>query len=181
MPKKTETAAAGAPKDAPVKITLLTSLKAIDAAILSLHERGQSLQTDMHIAACSVLAHVGKHRDIRVLHKLLNAMPDVTRNNSLRLWFETFGNVKFEGKDILLTDSGIKLADAMKKPFWKFKANEGAPYEPVDVNALINGIIKKLEKDAQHTGLDHSKVLHQLRMASVMPSFPTEAMSHDAH
>ena len=180
MPKKTETAAAGAPKAAPVKITLLTSLKAIDAAILSLHERGQSLQTDMHIAACSVLAHVGKHRDIRVLHKLLNAMPDVTRNNSLRLWFETFGNVKFEGKDIVLTSNGIKLADAMKKPFWKFKANEGVPYEAIDVAALIASTIKKLERDSKETSIDHSAVIHTLRMAATIPS-GSVVNPHDAH
>jgi hypothetical protein len=181
MPKKTATAAAaGAPKAAPVKITLLTSLKAIDAAILSLHERGQSLQTDMHIAACSVLAHVGKHRDIRVMHKLLNAMPDVTRNNSLRLWFETFGNVKFEGKDIVLTDNGIKLADAMKKPFWKFKANEGVPYEAIDVAALLASTIKKLERDSKETKIDHSAVIHALRNAATIPSGSVDN-PHDAH
>ena len=181
MPKKIETAAGAPASPAPVKVTLITSLKAIDAAIISMHERGQSLQTDMHTVACSVLAHVGKHRDTRVVMKLINAVPDMVRMNSLKLWFETFGNVKFDGKDVRLTDNACRIADAMKKPFWKFKATEGVPYEPVDIPAMIASMVKRLEKDAKITGMDHSAVIHKLRMAGNEPSMQTHVMSHDAH
>ena len=181
MPKKNETAANEAAKPVPVKVTLITSLKAIDAAIISMHERGQSLQTDMHTIACSVLAHVGKNRDTRVVLKLINAMPDLARINSLKLWFETFGNVKFDGKDVRLTDNACRIADAMKKPFWKFKATEGVPYEPVDIPAMIASMVKRLEKDAKITGMDHSAVIHKLRMAGNEPSMQTHVMAHDAH
>ena len=181
MPKKIETAAGAPASPAPVKVTLITSLKAIDAAILSLHDRSQTLQTDMHTVACSVLAHVGKHRDTRVVMKLINAVPDMVRMNSLKLWFETFGNVKFDGKDTVLTDNPCKIADAMKKPFWKFKALEGTPYEPVDVLAMINNMVKKLEKDTKLTGIDHSAVIHKLRTAGAEPSVHGPAMSHDMH
>jgi hypothetical protein len=172
MTKNTKNAAPASPA---VKVTLLTTVKAIEAAILSIHERGTSLQTDMHIAACSVMRHLGKHKDIRIVMKLLNAMPDMARKNSLMLWFETFGAVKFEGKEAtFVKDKPTKMADAMAKPFWKFKANEGVPYEALDVVALINSTIKKLEKDTKETKIDHTATIHALRMAATIPS-------HDMH
>ena len=172
MSKTSKTAAVAAPA---VKIALLTSVKAIEAGIDAIHVNGQALQTQMHTVACSVLMHLGKNKDIRIVMKLLNAMPDMARKNSLMLWFETFGAVKFEGKEAMhVKDKATRMADAMAKPFWKFKANEGVPYEALDVVALINSTIKKLERDTKETKIDHSAILHSLRMAAHVPS-------HDQH
>lgn len=149
-------------------LKLLTSGKAIDAAIASIHERGQSLQTLMHHIACSVLQHVGKHKDVRVPMKLINAMPEMARKNSLILWFETFGNVKYSNETkgfVLVQDKGIKLGDAIDKPFWKFKANEGAAYEPLDIVKYCEQQIKKLTTDAEKTGADHTALINSLRAA----------------
>ena len=68
----------------------------------------------------------------------------------------------------------------MKKPFWKFKANEGVPYEAIDVAALIAGTIKKLERDSKETKIDHSAVIHALRNAATIPSGSIDN-PHDAH
>jgi hypothetical protein len=147
-------------------LTLLTTVKAIEAGIASIHVAGQTLQTQMHLIACSVLQHVGKNKDTRVLMKLINAMPDMSRKNSLISWFETFGNVKYskEAKSfVLVKDKGIQLGNAIDKPFWKFKATEGVAYEPIDVAALVAQTIAKLTKDAEKTKRDHTGLIKALK------------------
>ena len=147
-------------------LSLLTTVKALEAGIVSIHTAGQTLQTQMHLVACSVLQHVGKHSDTRVLMKLINAMPDMSRKNSLIQWFETFGNVKYstEGKTfVIVKDKAVKLGTAIDKPFWKFKATEGVTYEPIDVAALVAQTIAKLTKDAEKTKRDHTGLIKALK------------------
>lgn len=163
MTTKTANAAG---KPAKPALALLTTAKAIEAGIASIHTTGQTLQTQMHLVACSVLQHVGKHGDIRVLMKLINAMPDMSRKNSLIQWFETFGNVRYskEGKTfVLVKDKPIKLGTAIDKPFWKFKATEGVMYEPIDIAALVAQTIAKLTKDAEKTNRDHTGLIKALK------------------
>ena len=149
-------------------LALLTTAKAIEAGIERIHVAGQTLQTDMHLVACSVLQHLGKHKDTRVLEKLMNAMPEMARKNSLILWFETFGNVKFSLETkafVLIKDQGIKLGEAIDKPFWKFKANEGVEYEAIDIVKYVNAQVAKLTKDAEKTGTDHNVLIRALKQA----------------
>ena len=139
------------------KIKLYPASK-IDARIALLHKSGQRMQNEMHRLACSVLAVVGTTKDVRVVHKFVLAMPEMARTNGLRNWFEQFAPVKFitEGEGeaqvervIFVKDGKFKLGDAMAKPFWKFSAKEGAPYEPIDLNAYVNQKIKRLGKDIE--------------------------------
>jgi hypothetical protein len=145
-------------------LELYTTEQAINSAVKAFHNNGQALQAEAHKIALSVLHHVGTHADIRVLRRFLDAMPDIARTNSLRKWFETFGPVTFEGNVAhYAKGKATRLGDAMSKPFWKFKANEGEEYAPVDVNALLNSLIKKLEKDAKKTERDHSATILALK------------------
>ena len=160
MTKKTETASK-------TSITLFTTNKDIDAAIKSLHTDGQALQAHMHKTACSVLAHLGKNRDVRYVLKCVAAMPDMSRKNSLMQWFETFGQIVFgkgetAGTAMFATDKKHRIGDAMDKPFWKFKANEGMPYEAIDFTKYVEQQIKKLDKDIKEVpamGTDDPRVI----------------------
>lgn len=150
---------------------LLTSEKAIDAALKDISARGASLQMDIHIAACSVMQHLIKHGNIGIVHKMLNALPESNRTNALRKWFEHYGPVVFSGNDPVyskakIENKQVKLGEAMQTPFWKLKANEGGDYEPVDVTVEINRLVNKLNKDAEKTGRDHSPVIAALRGAA---------------
>lgn len=155
-----------------MKVKLYASAK-IDARIALLHKNGQRLQTEMHAIACSVLRDLGTHNDVRQVYKFIHAMPEMARSNGLRNWFEQFGPVKFiqneDGTESILhvksgpTKGGIKLGDAMAKPFWKFSATEGKPYEAIDINKWANAAIKKLEKDQIETKRDHSVLIHALK------------------
>ena len=144
-------------KASPV-MTLLTSVKAITTEIERVQRVGATYQVDLHVLACSVLQHVGKHGNIGVVNQFLAALPDAVRVNALKDWFEAFGKVTWIGADTkaMKTPSFVsakpqRLGEAMEKPFWKFKANEGAPYVPLIMDTYIDQQIKKLAKDDTET------------------------------
>lgn len=151
-------------------IKLLVGVKAIEDALMSIHRRGQTLQQDIHVAACSVLQHLGQHSDIRMVAKLFNAMPEASRKNAMRDWFAAFGPVTFDGDTPVFVPGGkVKLGDAMANPFWKFSPEK--PYQAIDVAALIASTIKKLEKDAKETKANHAPLIAGLE--KLIPAAPT--------
>lgn len=160
---------AKAPKAAPL-FALIVGAKPIAEKTAEIKSRGADLQQDVHILACSVLAHVGKHSNINVLTDFLAAVPDMVRVNALKTWFETFGQVSFsalkEGdKPSWRIDrtKKVRLGDAMVKPFWKFKANEGVPYQPLDMAKYCEQQIKTLERDARLSGHNHDTLIMFLK------------------
>lgn len=141
----------------------------LGAAIERMHKRGQSLQADMHRIACSTLAHLAEFKDVRMVLACINGMPEMARTNGLKAWFEAFGPVKFTEEEgvpmqaMFIKGGKFKLGDAMSKPFWKFSAKEGAPYEPLDIDKLTLQTIAKLTKDAKETGRDHTALINALK------------------
>ena len=161
-------------EDTMTNVTLkLIPLAKLDDFIGSIHKRGQSLQHDMHRAACSVIAALGEHKDTRIVmpfvHKIINAMPEMARVNGLKAWFEAHAPVKFieeQGSPmqvVYVKGGKFKLGDAISKPFWKFNAKEGVPYEPLDLDKFEAQMIAKLLKDQKETGRDHSARINALK------------------
>lgn len=153
-------------------VKLLSSIKAINKEIAAVKTAGADLQSRIHILACSVLVHVGKHGDTRpvgsLVESLIDATPDMVRVNSLKQWFETFGQVKFvDGKAAFNKTAKTRLGEAMDKPFWKFKAMEGTPYQPIDMAKYVDQQVKKLEKDMKESGRDHKALILALRSHNV--------------
>lgn len=149
---------------------LLTTVKAIDAATKDIAVRGTSLQVDMHIVACSVLAHVGKHGQIGIVNNFLAAIPDMARINAIKVWFEKFSKVTFVGADgktlkspVYVSGKAQRLGDAMETPFWKLKAKEGEAYEAIVMDKYLDQQIKKLQKDQTETKRDWSPLIKSLQ------------------
>jgi hypothetical protein len=151
-------------------MNLLTTVAEIDKAIKSLHNRGQKLQTDSHVLACSVLAHVIQHGDIRVVARFLEAMPEMSRVNGLRQWFEKFGPVTFNGNVPMFNRTKVgDLESAQLKPYWRFAANEGKEYQSPDPAKVLESLAKKLAHDQKLTGTDWSEVILSLKTLNVQP------------
>jgi hypothetical protein len=147
----------------PSVITLLTSVKAIETALDSIKKRGDELQRDTHVAACSILQHVGKHKDVRLITRLLDSLPNMTRKNAVKAWFEEFGPVAFDNEEVQYIKTGkTRLGDAMGNPFWDFQPEK--PYVPVSVEKLLASMISKLTKDTKETGVRHDAVIRGLTM-----------------
>ena len=144
----------------------------IDAACIAFFKKGQTLQTEAHKIACSVLAHLGEHGDIRVVAKFLNAMPEMSRANALRAWFEAFGPISFDKNEpVFVKTKKTKLGEALATPFWKFKPEP--EYVPLDAAAALDKLIKRLIKDAKETGTDHSVTIQALKLVPVSRSVVT--------
>lgn len=124
----------------------------------------KGLEALMHQNACSALAHVAKHKDIRQVRGLMDRMEHMgaIRVNALKAWFEFFGPVTFADGTTATFDKAkaTKLGAAMEAPFWQFKPE--AQYIPLDVAKSLDQLVKKLDKDAKETGLDHSALRTQL-------------------
>jgi hypothetical protein len=152
--------------NANTQIRLYETVAEIDAACVKFHAKGQTLQAEAHKIACSVLVHVAKHGDIRVLAKFLASFPELSRVNAVRAWFEEFGPVTFEGNTpSFVRGKATRLGYAMETPFWKFKPE--AEYQPVDVSKAIDSLIKKLARDAKETGINHSATIAALRKVPI--------------
>lgn len=155
---------------------LYRTVASIDKAIKGIHTSGQTLQLEMHKVACSVLRHFGEHKDLRVVLRLIDAMPEMARVNGLKTWFEKYTAIAFnaDGTAVVVKDKATKLGDAMAEPFWKLKAKEGEAYKPLNVDTAIEGLIAKLRKDmagAQAAGKDapdHSGLINALTMAKTI-------------
>lgn len=154
----------------------------LEGAIANMGKAAHNLQMDMHRVACSVLVHLGTHRDVRIVYKLIHAMPDMARTNGLRKWLEVHAPVSITqddaGADIITyvkdrakgIGNGVKLGEAIKKPFWKFNANEGDAYKPMNIEQAMGQFIKRLEADAKKAGVDHTALLTSLKAINVAPA-----------
>lgn len=126
-----------------------TSIK-LHAAIATFNKQGGDLQQFAHRLLCSLLLHVGQHRDTRPLNRFLKEAKEnvnMVRVNSMMKWCETFGPLKIEDNKVKYDNSKkLRLGDAMAKPFWKFKAGEGQPYQPITLENIAN-FVARLERD----------------------------------
>ena len=152
-------------------INLVVGADKINAATDKLAKGLGDKQKEAHKLALSVLHHVGQHKDVSVVERFVKVLPEMIRTNGLRNWFEQFGPVKFtvleDGteKVAYVKDKKTMLGNAYDKPFWKFSAREGQPYQPLDTDKLFEQVIKRLETDAVKAGVDHTARLAALRLA----------------
>lgn len=124
--------------------------QAIEKAIKSIANRGKRLDTDIHIAACSIAVHVEKHGDVTLVNRLIDAMPDGSRVNALRQWFDTFTKCQYDmetkvfvyakkRKTKLEGDDGGKA-----NPWTNFKPEPA--YKPMDLIALVKKLVDRADK-----------------------------------
>lgn len=146
-------------------VPVITGAKAIVKAIDANRLNGISYQAKLHELAMSVLLHVAKHGDVRMVDYFVTAQIDSTRTNSLKKWFEKYGPVMFDNDGIhyVKRDKPVSRAAGEAEPFWKLVAMEGVAYIPLDVEKEINSLITKLEKDAKKAGTSHSATIIELR------------------
>lgn len=176
MANKTETTAFKAPA-----IDKLPRGEAnIGKAIASIKVRGAKLQNDVHIAACAVLQHLIEHKDIRIVGKLMDALPASYRTNAVRDWFTAFGPVAWEknkpvfNKQFNMAEADQSFRQAVLDPFWLFSPE--AVYQPINLNVKLEQLIKALVKDQDKTGAKHGHAIAVLEgLKSAPPAAPAPA------
>ncbi len=160
---------------------LLTSTKAIEAAIAEAKIAGDKAQNLYQTAACSALQHLYVHKDIRVIRNLLNTMSEGMRKKAMATFIDKFGQVTFDDKGEVHYNGERKLDlnGALNMAWWKAAA------ESVYVPYILEAKIKKILDDAKNKlakGLkegDHvtTSLIAALEktLADFAPATPTEA------
>ena len=136
------------PATAPATLTLVVGVTNITARL--------------SVLACSILSHVGKHHDVRLVTTMLESVGDMVRKNAIKAWFEAHGPIAFDDKGSIRFEKSrpLQLAKAMGTPFWKFKPE--SEYVPLVMDKTFDRWIKQLETDQTKAGRDHSAIIAQL-------------------
>ncbi len=123
----------------------------INAAIVSGMKKLNTVQIEFQRIACSVLLHVAKHGDIRIVRNLFEKMEGSMANTtSMKKWFDLYAPVTFDdtGEVHYSKDKLVKLADAMTRAWWK--AKPPTPYAgfilSVEIKKLYEKAVAKLEE-----------------------------------
>lgn len=161
---------------APTADKLFKTVGEVDKALASIKLRGVKLQNDVHLAACSLLKHLFENKDIRMVHRLMDALPASYRTNAMRDWLTAFGPVSWDKNKAVfntkfdLSEADKHVRDALLNPFWLF--TEEPAYVPVDVAAMLNAVIKKLDKDMVQSGgkVDHKALMSALETLKPEPA-----------
>jgi hypothetical protein len=159
-------------------LTLVVGVTNITARLSALKSTLANAQTETHVLACSILSHVGKHKDVRLVTTMLESLGDMVRKNAVKSWFEAHGPIAFDDKGAIRFEKSrpLKLAEAMGKPFWKFKPE--SVYQPLEMDKTFDRWVKMLETDQTKAGRDHSALIAQL--LALRPASESDTAERDA-
>lgn len=149
---------------------------AIGKAIASIKVRGVKLQNDVHIACCAVLQHLIEHKDIRVVQKLMDALPASYRTNAVRDWFTAFGPVAWEknkavfNRQFNMDEAEQSFRQGVLDPFWLFSPEK--PYVQLDLDKALASLVSKLNTDMEKTGRKHGHAISVLETLKASLSAP---------
>lgn len=121
-----------------------------NSALISTCSKAEAVQAEIQTLALSALLDAAKRKDALRVNKLVNTLPDATKKNSLRLWFELFGTVKFDAKSKQFSYDKNRKADvhgAINKPWFKaIPEKEYIPFDGLDkLQAVYHQMVKKLD------------------------------------
>jgi len=155
--------------------------------IASIDKRGKKLDSDIHQAALSSIAHHAAHGDVTLVNRLIVALPKAARRNALMAWVEHFGaglapNVEKETRaeaPFVHVKGSKKVFDeaaADAKPFWEFKPEP--EYVQFDLAKALAMLLKKAESalaaEQQDGTLISPEKLAALRAIAGTPEAHTE-------
>lgn len=136
---------------------LHTSTEAINKAIASIKNRGTKLDSDIHVAGCSVLSHMAEHGDSTMADKLVQAMPAGSRKLALVEWMLAFGQVRVldakndkaaitEGRVFALDRSRKHDAEGAEKTSWTEFRKDASVADAFDAGAAVKSVVARLKK-----------------------------------
>ena len=138
-----------------MKTKLITDQKALGAAIVSIKTRSAKLDSDIHVAALSSIAHFNSCGDVGFINRLFLALGKGARHVAMIEWLTQFGGVtanEGESKDTtpFVKDKNkvvdMEGGDAM--PWYDCKPSP-KPDQVLDYLALLMKVVTKKAKDDQ--------------------------------
>jgi len=150
-----------------MKTVIISDLKVLAAAIVSIKVRGAKLDKDIQTAAMSAVAHFEKCGDVGYINRLYLALGKGARHEAFTAWVTEFGGVmanKGVGKE---TTPFVKdknkvpdLEGGDAKPWYDCKKSK-APGEVVDYYSLLLKVVNK--KATKHQEVKNGAVLTRVQ------------------
>lgn len=125
---------------------LFTTTATILSAITDISVTGKKLDQMIQVAAVSCIDHLGKHGDITLTNKLVEAMPNGSRVNALRDYLGTFGKMVYneDTKEFDYSkEAKTDVAGAMQIMWTEFKPEQ--PYVAFDLRGMMLAVLKKAD------------------------------------
>lgn len=132
------------------KSDILSKTKAIETAIVAASKAGNSVQRDYQVIALSLIQHVGKHGDIRLVRTMLDTFPESLRKDAMEKYLLEFGAMRKDDANVFHYDGekATRLGDALSTAWWKTIKQQG--YTPfvfeVELQKLIDRCSNRLTK-----------------------------------
>lgn len=162
---------------------LLTKAE-LPKAIESIANRGNKLDADIHIAACSSLSIFAEHGDTGFVNRLYNALPKGTRKQAMTSWLISYGQLSAntestKGEQPFVKDANkaaTRLDEAIADPWFDHKPDP-KPDEVFDLMAAVSAIIKK----AKGKQLAHAELLAPLQAIVAMENVLSPTANEDSN
>lgn len=142
-------------KAAAPAVKLITDVKALDAAIVSIGKRGKKLDDDIQLAGLSCIAHTEKCGDIGPVNRLFLALPKGARKNAFAEWALMFGKyVLNEGATrkempfLFGKEKVTNMEGAQDKPWFECKPEQDV-LTVVDIPGMVAALLKRIQKDQE--------------------------------
>lgn len=132
---------------------LLSTEAEIKKAMEAAEKNAGTVQKQYQRIALSIIQHLAKNKDIRLVRRMLDKFPEGLRANSMKAFLERFGQVRFVTEGDKLKDSTLevgqaifdatkklKLGEAIETPW--YKAAKEPEYKPLDLDAMIQNVIR---------------------------------------
>jgi hypothetical protein len=149
-----------------MKTAIITDVKALAAAIVSIKTRGAKLDKDIQQAAVSAVAHFEKCGDVGYINRLYLALGKGARHAAFTEWVTQFGGVSAntgEGKDVtpFVKDKNkvVDLEGGDALPWYECKPSP-KPDEVLDYLAILMKAVTKKAKEGQE--VKNAKVLESV-------------------
>lgn len=123
-----------------------TSATAIRANIATVHATGKQLEKLAHETALAILQHVETYGEVSLANKLVEALPDMSRRNSLKQWFMEYGKMTYSMKKkqlVFKKDFVTDIPGGTATPFWKLVKEE--EFKPFDLTKKVESLLKAAE------------------------------------
>lgn len=118
-----------------------------------------SLQSDIHLAACSILEHTREHGDYTAAETLLNGLPNGQRVKALAFWFRHFSNGKLTFKKDEATKSYVGVLQKAREDA-DFRMDEACETSFADLtneqepkSVTVESMVRNLSRSATNADM----------------------------
>lgn len=130
----------------------LTTRHGIDAAIIAIGHSASAVQNDVQQVGLAVMQHIDKHGEVSLAVKLVQALPEGQRRDSLVQWFLLFSKAalnkdkssKAERPLVFDKEKETDLEGATGTPWFKAKKAANPYTEALDVQKEVKRLLKRI-------------------------------------